>query len=68
MASNFKKLLVPIDGSKNSQKALNSALDLASSLGAGLDIVYVLPFPTMQVYQPDRVAKEQMYKEGKKIS
>lgn len=40
----YKKLLVPIDGSKNSLKALSHAVLLAQSLDAEITVMYVTVF------------------------
>lgn len=55
---------MPLDGSKNSLKALDTAVGLARQAGAGIELIYILPFPTVQAYQPDRIAKERMYEEA----
>lgn len=41
----FERILVAIDGSNTSQRALNAALDLATSNGAILRAIYVLADP-----------------------
>jgi nucleotide-binding universal stress UspA family protein len=65
--SNYKKILVPLDGSKNAFRALDEATRLARQCGAGIFTVYVLPFPSVQAYHPDRVVQEKMYEEGRII-
>ncbi|MDH3312187.1 MAG: universal stress protein [Nitrosopumilus sp.] len=45
MVDQIKKILVPLDGSKNSMKGLNSAIALAKPLGAEIKAVYVRPTP-----------------------
>lgn len=62
---NFKSILTPLDGSENSKRALDAALSLAKKYNSNILAVYVLPFPAVQTYQPDRAAKEQMLKEAK---
>ena len=39
----YKRILVATDGSKLSTKAVNSAIDLAASLGAELVALKVIP-------------------------
>lgn len=63
----YKKILVPIDGSKNAFRAMSEAIKLAKQCNAGISAIYVLPFPTVQAYYPDRVVQEKMYGEGKSI-
>jgi nucleotide-binding universal stress UspA family protein len=65
--SNYKKILVPLDGSKNAFRALDEAIRLARQCGAGIFAVYVLPFPSVQAYHPDRVVQEKMYEEGRAV-
>ncbi len=40
--SNFKKILVPLDGSKYSKKALLQSCDLAKALGSKIILIYVV--------------------------
>lgn len=45
---NFKKLLVPVDGSKHSMDAARCALELAKSTGAEIILMYChRPFPVV---------------------
>lgn len=62
---NFAKILAPLDGSENSRRALEVAISLAQKCGSSIIAVFVLPFPAVQAYQPDRAAKEQIFKEAK---
>lgn len=62
---NLKRILTPLDGSENSKRALDAAISLSKKYGSDIFAVYVLPFPAVQAYQPDRAAKEQMFKEAK---
>ena len=62
---NFKRILAPLDGSENSKRALETAIALAQKCGSDILAVFVLPFPAVQTYQPDRAAKEQIFKEAK---
>ena len=43
--ANFQKILVPIDGSKNSQRGLDKAIELAKSNNAQITGFYVFHFP-----------------------
>jgi len=62
---NFSRILAPLDGSENSRRALDAAIALAQKCGSSILAVFVLPFPAVQAYQPDRAAKEQIFKEAK---
>lgn len=62
---NFSRILAPLDGSENSKRALDTAIALAQKCGSSIQAVFVLPFPAVQAYQPDRAAKEQIFKEAK---
>jgi nucleotide-binding universal stress UspA family protein len=62
---NFKTILTPLDGSENSKRALDAAISLSEKYDSDIFAVYVLPFPAIQTYQPDKAAKEQMFKEAK---
>jgi nucleotide-binding universal stress UspA family protein len=51
----FKKLLVPVDGSVVSERAIGQAVDLAAQLGAGITgfVVEAMPsLPTMGTHLP----------------
>jgi len=56
MSNLFKKILAPIDGSKHSQKALATALDLAKVQGSALEILHVTSFS--DVYMPTKESTE----------
>ena len=43
MAGSIKKILVPMDGSKNSYRGLNEAISLASTTNASITGLYVVP-------------------------
>ena len=43
MAGSIKKILVPLDGSKNSMRGLNEAIRLASAVDASITGLYVVP-------------------------
>ena len=62
---NFKKILTPLDGSENSARALDTAIALAQKCESDIQAVFVLPFPAVQAYQPDKAAKEQIFREAK---
>lgn len=62
---NFTRILTPLDGSENSKRALDAAIALAQKCGSDILAVFVLPFPAVQAYQPDKAAKEQIFKEAK---
>lgn len=64
---NFKNILVPIDGSSCSNRALDAAITLAKKTNGSITAIYVLPFPAFQIYQPDKVIKEKLYSEAKKL-
>lgn len=61
----FKRILTPLDGSENAKRALDAAIALAQKCASDITAVFVLPFPAVQAYQPDRAAKEQIFKEAK---
>jgi nucleotide-binding universal stress UspA family protein len=56
----YKQILVPTDGSKLSEKAVKTALRLASALGARVTATYVVPpyaapvYSEAMMYQPER--------------
>ena len=43
MAGSIKKILVPLDGSRNSYRGLNEAIRLASAVNASITGLYVTP-------------------------
>lgn len=43
--SNFKKLLVPIDFTETSLRALDYAIDMAKTLGASITVMHARPIP-----------------------
>lgn len=63
----LQKILVPLDGSKNSAKALDAATYISRLSGAKITGVYVLPFPNIQAYRPNKAAQEVMYEEAKRF-
>lgn len=52
----MKTLLVPTDFSEPSDKALDAAIDLASQLGAAIELVHVQPEPVTVLPPPIEVA------------
>lgn len=64
---NFSKILAPLDGSENSKRALDVAIVLAQKCGSEIRAIFVLPFPAVQAYQPNRAAKEQLFEEAKAL-
>ena len=64
--SNFKKILVALDGSNNSFKGLDAAIYLARQAHATLTGIFVFP-PTQSVFQPIRYDRKIMQKEGNHI-
>lgn len=63
----FENVLVPIDGSKTSLRALNSAIEIAQMSGAEITILHVIP--TVEESAKSRVSKfeKQLEKQGKDI-
>ncbi|NND85798.1 MAG: universal stress protein [Nitrosopumilus sp.] len=61
----YKKILVPLDGSKCSERAFVEATTLAKQCDAKLVGLYVVPFSPLS-YREIRVAKETMFVEAKK--
>lgn len=55
----IRKILIPIDGSKNSLRGLDTAIYLARQCGAALTGLYVVPYyPKSLVLQPILYEKE----------
>ncbi|MGI0060839.1 MAG: universal stress protein [Nitrosotalea sp.] len=63
----FQSILVAMDGSEGSVRALDAAITMAKDANGSITAVYVLPFPAFQMYEPDKVIKEKLYSEGKKF-
>lgn len=63
----FENLLVPIDGSKASLKALNSAIEIAQMSGAQITILHVIP--TIEESTKSRIEKfeKQIEKQGQDV-
>lgn len=54
----IKKILLHVNGSKPSQRALDYGLYLAKELGAGLTIIYVITVNAPKQLEPSNVPKE----------
>ena len=65
--ANYKKILVPLDGSKRSNYVLTEAINIAKRNDASIVALYVLPFSPLS-YRDARIAQEVMYKECKRKS
>jgi nucleotide-binding universal stress UspA family protein len=52
----IKKILVPVDGSEYSDKALDEAVDLATKYSAELHLVHVVPIATALITGPEALA------------
>lgn len=64
---NLRNILVAIDGSKNSNRALDAGIYLAKQCNAKLSGVYVVPFGARLAFEGiNRAIKEEYFKEGKK--
>ncbi len=61
----YKKILVPLDGSKGSERALIEATKLAKQCDAKIVGLYVVPFSPLS-YREIKVVKETMFVEAKK--
>lgn len=63
----FENVLVPIDGSNSSLKALNSAIEIAQMSGAQITILHVIP--AVEESAKSRVVKfeKQLEKQGQDI-
>jgi nucleotide-binding universal stress UspA family protein len=66
----YSKILVPIDGSENSLRALKHGLFLGSKVGAKLVVLYVLDTPPLPFVQSEKVidsVNESFEKESEKV-
>ena len=63
----FQSILVAMDGSRGSKRALDAAITLAKETNGSITAVYVLPFPAFQIYEPDKIIKEKFFLEAKKF-
>lgn len=62
--ANYKKILVPLDGSKRSNYVLTEAINIAKRNDASIVALYVLPFSPLS-YRDARIAQEVMYEDAK---
>ena len=62
--TSYKKILVPVDASSKSSRAIDEAIDIAKQYGSTIVALYVLPFSPLS-YRNVRVAQEAMYDGGK---
>jgi nucleotide-binding universal stress UspA family protein len=62
MSAEFKEIVVPVDGSESSQRAVRFAERLAKSTGTGLKLVYVFQVPPTELVSVARLSKEDIEK------
>ncbi len=60
----FRKILVPVDGSENSLKALDLAIDLAKHYGSTVTVLHVKPKGVQLNIDPLEKAKKRIEKVG----
>ena len=58
----YTKILVPMDGSENSSRAANVAIDLAKDNNAQLTVFTVIPLPNVMGFGPPPTGLEEYYK------
>jgi len=63
----FRKILVPIDGSENSLKALELAIDLSRHYGSSITVLFAKPKAISLSYDPIEKARERFGKIGAKL-
>lgn len=66
----IKKILVPVDGSENSDRAVDQAIDLAKKYRAELQLIHVVPVTTALVTGPEALAidvSKQLESSGERI-
>jgi nucleotide-binding universal stress UspA family protein len=66
----YAKILVPIDGSENSMRALEHGLNLSSGLKSKLTVLYVMQIPPFVYVQSQQVVNsvmESLEKEAKSV-
>jgi nucleotide-binding universal stress UspA family protein len=64
----FRKILVPIDGSESSYRALQVAVDLAQRYGSKIVVVHVKPKGTSLIGERDPITKAKERLKGTSIS
>lgn len=64
-AKKIKKILVPLDGSKNSIRGLDNAIYLARQCHAKITGLYILPVPAVYALHPIGFIKTELNKEAK---
>lgn len=64
----FRKILVPVDGSENSLKALDLAIDLARHYGSSITVLHVKPKGVELTSDPLEKAKNRINKLGVEAS
>lgn len=64
-AKKIKKILVPLDGSKNSIRGLDNAIYLARQCSAIITGLYILPVPAVYALHPIGFIKTELNKEAK---
>jgi len=67
MVRKIKKILVPLDGSKNSLRGLDEAISLARQCHATISAIYAKQYPPAFVLHPLGFIGIDFKKEGKKI-
>ncbi len=67
MVKKIKKILVPLDGSKNSLRGLDEAISLARQCHATITAIYARHYPHAFVRHPLSLIEIDFKKEGKKI-
>ncbi|WP_268544485.1 universal stress protein [Candidatus Nitrosotenuis cloacae] len=67
MAGNgIKKILVPLDGSKNSIRGLDNAINLARQARATITGIYVLPRAPIRTYRVIQYPEKELLKDAEK--
>lgn len=63
----ISKILVPIDGSKNSFRALDYAISIGKALNASISTIYVLDLPPVLEYAVIDPVSKRLESQGKKF-
>lgn len=63
----FKKILVAVDGSENSLRAVRVARDVAECMNSGLTLVYAAYIPEMYSVDIHPEVKDALHEDGRKI-